>query len=460
MDDFVVREREDEVFGEGVDHREGEVALMIFSVDGVFAEVVERVVHPAHVPFEVEPEAALIERMGYLREGGGLFCEGEEAGVFRVKKAVEVLEELYGLKVFATAVLVRYPLVLFAGIVEVEHGGDGIDAQAVEVIFLGPENGARKQESADFVATKVWNEGSPVHVLALTRVGVFIEMRAIEVAEAVRVFWEVGGHPVEDDANAFFVTAIDKEAEIIGRTEARGGREVAGGLIAPRSVERMFRDRQQLNVRVAHFLDIRNQFVRQFAVREPAVVLFGNPFPGAGVQFVNTDGAFLPVGGFTLFDPIGVVPLVVAEVANHGCGIGSKLALKGIRVGLLRPESILPFDLKFILIADFRAGNKPFPDARILDAIHSMNPRFPVIKRTNHANALSIRRPDGEVYALFAIFFQRMSPELFVGAVVSSLSLKEEIEIGQFRSFFHNVVSGIKAYLSFLRRVGRGQQRL
>src|SRR3984893_4298322 len=60
VDDFVVRERQDEVFRKRVEQREGELVLVVFAVDGVVGEISERVVHPAHVPFETEAEAAEI----------------------------------------------------------------------------------------------------------------------------------------------------------------------------------------------------------------------------------------------------------------------------------------------------------------------------------------------------------------------------------------------------------------
>ena len=62
VDDLVVAEREDEVFGERVADGKRELAVVVAAVDRVQLEIVERVVHPAHVPFEREPEAAEVER--------------------------------------------------------------------------------------------------------------------------------------------------------------------------------------------------------------------------------------------------------------------------------------------------------------------------------------------------------------------------------------------------------------
>jgi hypothetical protein len=56
--DLVVRERQDEVLGERVHERERQLVVMPAAVDRLVLEVRERVVHPAHVPLEAEPEPA------------------------------------------------------------------------------------------------------------------------------------------------------------------------------------------------------------------------------------------------------------------------------------------------------------------------------------------------------------------------------------------------------------------
>src|SRR5258707_589781 len=54
VDDLVVRERQHEVFGESVEHGEGELVLVVLAMDRVGGEISEGVVHPAHVPLETE----------------------------------------------------------------------------------------------------------------------------------------------------------------------------------------------------------------------------------------------------------------------------------------------------------------------------------------------------------------------------------------------------------------------
>ena len=56
--------------------------------------------------------------------------------------AVEVAEEVDRFNVLAAAELVGQPLAVLAGIVEVQHRGDRIDAETVDVVLLAPEPGA------------------------------------------------------------------------------------------------------------------------------------------------------------------------------------------------------------------------------------------------------------------------------------------------------------------------------
>ena len=132
--DFVVRQGQDEVLGEGINHAERQLVLMVLAVDGLVPQVAQRVVHPAHVPLHAEAEAADIDGCDTPPQAVDSSAIGEHAGEGSVQMHVEILEELDRLEVLAAAVVVGNPLARFARIVEVEHRGDGIDAQAVNVI--------------------------------------------------------------------------------------------------------------------------------------------------------------------------------------------------------------------------------------------------------------------------------------------------------------------------------------
>ena len=126
---------------------------------------------------------------------------------------------------------------------------------------------------------------------SLARVGVFVEMRAVEVGQAVPVGREVRRHPVENHADAVLVQVVDQVHEILRRAVARRGSEVAGGLVSPGTVERMLHDRQELDVGEAHLVDVFGESRRRLAIGERAVVFFRHAHPRAEMDFVNRHAA-------------------------------------------------------------------------------------------------------------------------------------------------------------------------
>jgi len=141
----------------------------------------------------------------------------------------------------------------------------------------------------NFVAAVVVDKSAPIRVCTLTRIGVFVKMCAVKLGEAVRIAGEMGRSPIENDADPRLVRAIDKFHKFSWRAVAAGGGVVAERLIAPGAVVGMLHNGEQLDVGVAHFLDIGNQLVGEFAIGKPAVFLFRNAAPRAEMDFVNGD---------------------------------------------------------------------------------------------------------------------------------------------------------------------------
>src|SRR5689334_21845297 len=90
---FVVRERQDEILVEMVEHRKSEVVLVELAVDRVALEVVQRVVHPAHVPLERETQAAQVRRTRDLRPRCRFLSDGHHTGTYGVDEMVEAAQE-------------------------------------------------------------------------------------------------------------------------------------------------------------------------------------------------------------------------------------------------------------------------------------------------------------------------------------------------------------------------------
>ncbi len=150
-----------------------------------------------------------------------------------------------------------------ARIVAIQHRGDGIDPQPVDMKGLQPVERAGNQEALHLAPAVIVDQRVPVLVEAFARIGVFVERGAVELAQAVRVVGKMPRHPVQDHAETGAVAGIDEMGEILRRAEPRAGGELRQRLIAPGAAEGMLHDRQQLEMGEAQIADIGNELFGQ-----------------------------------------------------------------------------------------------------------------------------------------------------------------------------------------------------
>ncbi len=188
-------------------------------------------------------------------------------------------------EVLAPALCVGDPLAGVARVVAVEHRGHRIDAQAIDAELLDPVERAADEEVLHLVAAEVVDQRVPVLVEAFARVGVFVQRGAVELRQAVRVGRKVRGHPIHQHADALGMAGLDEACEAFGGAEARGRRVQAERLVAPGTVERIFADRQQLDVREAEVGGVGRQRIGELVPRVQAPI--GMAPPRGGVQLVD-----------------------------------------------------------------------------------------------------------------------------------------------------------------------------
>ena len=135
---LVMADRQHVVLAERVEHRERHLVVVIGAVDRVPADVVQGVVHPAHVPLHREAKAAKVGRAGDAGPRGGLLGDGDDARCGLVHGGVHLLQELHRLEVLPAAVDVGRPAARRPGVVQVEHRCHRVDPQAVDVELLQP----------------------------------------------------------------------------------------------------------------------------------------------------------------------------------------------------------------------------------------------------------------------------------------------------------------------------------
>ena len=67
----------------------------------------------------------------------------------------------------------------------------------------------------------------------LSRIGMLVKVRAVEVGETVCVGREVRRNPIENHTDVVPVQVVHQVHEILRRAVAGSGSEVAGGLVSP-----------------------------------------------------------------------------------------------------------------------------------------------------------------------------------------------------------------------------------
>ena len=121
MHHFIVGKRQYKIFAKGIDQAEGHIIMVIFPMHRLSLHVGERVVHPAHVPFKSETQATTRHRMADPAKICRLFGYHQNARIIEVNPAVNLPQQLNGIQIFATTILIWNPLALFPAVIEVEH---------------------------------------------------------------------------------------------------------------------------------------------------------------------------------------------------------------------------------------------------------------------------------------------------------------------------------------------------
>ena len=191
-------------------------------------------------------------------------------------------------------------------------------------------------------------------------------MRAVEFRQPKRVARKVRRRPVENHADPRLMAAVDELHEFRGRSVAAGRREVSDRLVAPRAVERMLHDRQQLDVRVAELLHVGNQLIAEFAIREPAIAFFRHSAatrPGA----LRRSRSATPASSCSCAASSTRASLHswVSSSRHDRSGVRPQLGAESVRIGLqrqhlaARPDDFVLVDRAFVQFRD-----EQFPHAR------------------------------------------------------------------------------------------------
>ena len=305
--------------------------MIVLAEQRVQRHVAEHIVHPSHVPFVIESQSADVDGLGHERPGRRFFGNHQGLRVFLEDGRIEMAQEVDGFQVFPAAVLIGLPVAVGMAVIEIEHVGDGVDAQAVDVELADPEQGTGNEEGLDFRPAVVEIHRVPFLVFCQHGVARFIARFAIEMAQAVGVAAKMPRYPVEDDADAVAVAEVDEVHEVFRAAIAAGRREIPRPLVAPGTIEGIFAQRHELDVGIIHLFDIIDQLGRDIAVRQHFAVFAAAP--RAEMDFVGQHGLTVRIVSTAAVHPFLVAPRVV-ELGQFRCRIGTYFRPEGIGIAL------------------------------------------------------------------------------------------------------------------------------
>ena len=155
-----------------------------------------------HPMFHLKPNPRPPELVGC--ETPGQDVDSSATIVTSREEAIEALicrlQEAHRVAVLVTAFGVRQPFAGPSRIIEIKHGSDRIDAQAIDMEAVEPIERVRGQDIRDLAPAEIVDRGVPVGMEAPARVRMFVEGRAIELGEAMLVGGKVSRNPIEDHA--------------------------------------------------------------------------------------------------------------------------------------------------------------------------------------------------------------------------------------------------------------------
>ena len=207
--------------------------VIVLAEQRVQRHIPQHIVHPAHVPFEIESQPAVGGGAGYQRPCGGFLRNHHHLRVMGKHTLVQPPQKGDRLQILLAAVLVGHPFAVPTVIVEIQHGCHRIHPNAVRMILFQPEQHVGDQEILHLCPTVIEHTGAPFAMLPLARVGVFVARTAVKPIQPAFVFGEMRRHPIQNHADARLVAHINKMHKLVRRAVARGGGVIPGHLIPP-----------------------------------------------------------------------------------------------------------------------------------------------------------------------------------------------------------------------------------
>ena len=207
----------------------------------------------------VEAVTAVLEGRGQTRHTAHLFGNGDGVGIDLVDEEVGQGEIANGVVVLMAVEIIAVTAKGFAkSVAIVEHGGDAVEAETIEVELFEPVFAVGKEEMNNFILAVIEAEAVPGGMLATaTRIEELAGVAA-EIAQTFHFVLDgVALHKVHDDGNAHGVCLVNELLELFGSTETARCCEETAHVIAEAAIIGMLLQSHNLEAVVAFFSNAR-----------------------------------------------------------------------------------------------------------------------------------------------------------------------------------------------------------
>src|ERR1700722_960904 len=109
---------------------------MVAAMNWFMTHVLQKIVHPTHIPFETKSQATQISRTRNAGPSRRFFCDSHDSRETLVTNGVEMFQKFDSVEILAPTVNVGHPFVRLPRIVQVEHRGDGVHPQPIDMVFV------------------------------------------------------------------------------------------------------------------------------------------------------------------------------------------------------------------------------------------------------------------------------------------------------------------------------------
>ena len=189
----------------------------------------------------IEAVAAVLESGCETRHTAHLFGDRHRVRVDLVNEPVGKREVDDRVAILMAVVIVAVVTEGFAEAVAiVKHGGDAVEAEAIEAVLVEPEFAVGEQEVEHLVTPIIEAKRIPGLVFTPTPGVKVLVIRSVEATEAFGfVLDRVAMHDVHDHSQAERMGVVDEVLQLFRGAEARGSGEETADMIAERAVIRV-----------------------------------------------------------------------------------------------------------------------------------------------------------------------------------------------------------------------------